>query len=397
MRGTDNMPKRTNFELNTKAVQFNGKPLRMLKAYTNQDYYKHTALTEDKFTYVSFYYMTHQKSLKYNDVTLKTTYGSPKQYGYEFYWKQAKNFYDAYKSLPIESAPLAAYYCMLNAAKSYIAYKDKYVDLFVNDFNGHGLNEDNDDVGENLATIGIKRLGWGVFPHFAKLLDQDFDTKWPAGTSYNVKELLYNLIYVHRAYSMTYTSRSKRVQELFYPLHAGDMPKYYKSNDGKIYLGIQIEKGSSSFDSPTAKSAILASISEEFKFYEFDGEKSFLISIDGAKYNKGSISAEVKSLNNKLRKNFVYIQSDQRLWYLKKNRLSNSGILNVNDMTITIAIMHRISEIVRYKPEQLNRLMQSKENWLLHEFITLSVEQFIDEIACEITGQDIMCVGKKVL
>ena len=60
-----------------------------------------------------------------------------------------------------------------------------------------------------------------------------------------------------------------------------------------------------------------------------------------------------------------------------------------------MAVMHRLSEIARYKPEQLGRLMESKENWLIHEFITLSLDQFIDELAAQITGQEIMCTGVK--
>ena len=54
-----------------------------------------------------------------------------------------------------------------------------------------------------------------------------------------------------------------------------------------------------------------------------------------------------------------------------------------------------VSKIARYKPEQLNRLMKSKENWLLHEFIAQALDQFIDELAAEITKQDIMNAGQK--
>lgn len=67
----------------------------------------------------------------------------------------------------------------------------------------------------------------------------------------------------------------------------------------------------------------------------------------------------------------------------------------MNSMLIILATMHRFSEIVRYKPEQLARLLNSKKNWLIHEFLTMALDQFIDEIATEITGQDIMCTGTK--
>lgn len=65
-------------------------------------------------------------------------------------------------------------------------------------------------------------------------------------------------------------------------------------------------------------------------------------------------------------------------------------MLNLNSMLITTATMHRLSEIVRYRPEQLAHLMDSKESWLIQEFVTLALDQFIDKIAAEIAGHDIM-------
>ncbi len=84
------------------------------------------------------------------------------------------------------------------------------------------------------------------------------------------------------------------------------------------------------------------------------------------------------------------------MWYLKRVKLADSKVINLCDMTLIMVAMHRISEIARYKPEQLSRLMKSKENWLLHEFMSQALDQFIDELAAEITKQDIMCVGNKV-
>ena len=54
-----------------------------------------------------------------------------------------------------------------------------------------------------------------------------------------------------------------------------------------------------------------------------------------------------------------------------------------------MAIMHRLSEIARYKPEQLCRLMNDKESWLLHEYMNSALNQFVDEMASEITGNDV--------
>ena len=49
--------------------------------------------------------------------------------------------------------------------------------------------------------------------------------------------------------------------------------------------------------------------------------------------------------------------------------------------------------IVRYNPQKFEKYMESKQNWLLHEFIEKALYQFIDEISCEITHQEIMSTG----
>lgn len=135
------------------------------------------------------------------------------------------------------------------------------------------------------------------------------------------------------------------------------------------------------------------SISSKFKIS--DDNNFVLQSVNGAKRNQDSLSSEFKNENDELRREFQYIRSSKKLWYLKRTALNHSEVMNLNSMLIIMAAMHRVSEIVRYKPEQMAHLLNSKENWLLHEFLTLALDQFIDELAAEITGQDIMCTGVK--
>jgi len=54
--------------------------------------------------------------------------------------------------------------------------------------------------------------------------------------------------------------------------------------------------------------------------------------------------------------------------------------------TLVLAAMHRLSEICRYQPLQLELFLAGQKNWLLSEFIEMSPIQFIDEMASEITG-----------
>ena len=127
-----------------------------------------------------------------------------------------------------------------------------------------------------------------------------------------------------------------------------------------------------------------------------DDNNFVLQSVNGAKRNQDSLSSEFKAENDELRREFQYIRSSKKLWYLKRTALNHPEVMNLNSMLIIMAAMHRVSEIVRYKPEQMAHLLNSKENWLLHEFLTLALDQFIDELAAEITGQDINVYRSKV-
>lgn len=55
--------------------------------------------------------------------------------------------------------------------------------------------------------------------------------------------------------------------------------------------------------------------------------------------------------------------------------------------------MHWLSELVRYNPAIYNKLLSTKQNWLVKEFLDICLPQFIDAISCEITGSDIMSTG----
>ena len=70
-----------------------------------------------------------------------------------------------------------------------------------------------------------------------------------------------------------------------------------------------------------------------------------------------------------LRNMLHYIRGDSRLWYIKKDIPTNKHIINRNSLTLIFAVMHWMSELVRYNPEKFEKYMRSKQNWLLHEFI----------------------------
>lgn len=89
-----------------------------------------------------------------------------------------------------------------------------------------------------------------------------------------------------------------------------------------------------------------------------------------------------------------YFKGVKTHWYLKKE---NTKSINDKSMsTLTFAIMHRLSELSRYSPNILAKYLESKNNWLLAEFLDKAKYQFIDKISSEITGYDFVA-GKNLV
>jgi hypothetical protein len=75
--------------------------------------------------------------------------------------------------------------------------------------------------------------------------------------------------------------------------------------------------------------------------------------------------------------------------YLKKEG-SHQHRIERSSLTLTFMALHRLSELSRYRPDSLMRHFESRHNWLLSQFIVRGLEQFLDELAAEITGHDFM-------
>jgi len=95
-----------------------------------------------------------------------------------------------------------------------------------------------------------------------------------------------------------------------------------------------------------------------------------------------------------IRKRVCYIRGPMRLWYFKRGVASKHQV-DHSSMVITFAAMHRLSDLARYDPNTLQRYLEGQGNWLLNEFISIALNQFIDEIAAEITGMEFMIPGTR--
>ena len=234
------------------------------------------------------------------------------------------------------------------------------------------LGPDNATV--NLDNEGVRVLSRGIFIALSQHLQDEEMVQ-----DRSMRDLLFNLPCIHRTFCITYPEQ----KDMFIPV----MECHYAVNDAtmRAYL---IGKLSADFDA----SGYLDSLPPTFQLDTARGPGAFR-SVDGVTLS-GVVPTQadielISQLNDRLRCDLHYLAGSQTLWYIKAivpgaNRLKRSPL------TSTLAAMHRLSELSRYKPMRLSRFFEGGENWLLNEFIRMSPPQFIDEVTAQITGEQCM-------
>lgn len=337
------------------------KPVLAHKAIIRPDFKSRTVLVKDTWEYVAMWLKRLQSSQKYDAM---------------FFWEQARHFSDASRQLPKTSSPLASYYCFLNAIKALLTVKR------VGFGRCHGVTGKWISNRACLASEKVTFQQVGVLAALCKYLGESAN-----GQSYSLKDLLYNLPYIHRAYNLTYSSQP----ELFIPV---ENPRFVKKNnateswfcvdvadrryktkhvENKLPTDYERDRG------VTNKFVIRKK--KRFKWYQ-------------PKYHKAASMQRLIDYHRTVRRQLYYIHGDTRLWYLKRSS-GPPGVIQRSSLTITFAAMHRLSELTRYEPKLLAKHFECQHNWLLSEFITTSREQFLDEVSSEITGQDFMTPGRR--
>ena len=286
-----------------------------------------------------------------------------------FYWRQARSFYHAAKDLPIESAPLVLYYCYMNAAKALLAAYGVPFDEH------HGLRAHRMRGGNSkvvLSNEGIKILSRGIAPALSGYLGETEPAQ-----IHSLEDVLYNIVCIHRTYCLTYP----RSTEMFLPLRTTEYVR--DASTGAVHLKALAV---SDIDWRSFRKALPAG------FQALPSPEVGVISTAHVIWSSRSNPTEVeldalRNLNQNLRSHLHYICGGQTLWYLKTD---GARRIARRSMTLTLAAMHRLSEICRYKPAELLSFLNGQKNWLLSEFVGMSCEQYLDEIACEMTGHQIM-------
>lgn len=337
-------------------IQYKNRPLTIHKAVSEPKFNEKTIIVTSTWDYMGLWFKrNHQEKAL-------------------FYWQQAQHFHHATTELPKNSSPLTAYYCILNAAKAFLLAKN------ITFSDNHGVSG-RQRIGHNyLSNEIVKFKGGGVLAELCRHLGESANNE-----EHSLQHILYNMPFIHRAYDLSYDSP----KELFIPIKN---PKIVRSGTtNEAWFSAELEK----------KNSNMTCVNKLYDHYEKDEGVSEKFIIRNKRRFEWVPSDKSKSLKDyqryhkKLRKDLYYINSTQRLWYIKRNNRV-SGFIERSTITLIFAAMHRLSELARYNPERLEKHFEGRYNWLLSEFIGLALLQYIDELSSELTGYEFMPPGRAI-
>ena len=287
-----------------------------------------------------------------------------------FYWNQARVFHNASKGLPTQSAPLLHYYSFMNAVKALLTAKG----ITFNEYHGitaHNMRNATSKL--SLTNEGVKIKQNGVLPSLSAYYGEP-----ESENKFSLQELLFNLPYIHRTYCLTYPSQT----DMFIPIK--DSEFVVNTVTKEAYFRAMLSK---EFSSARVIKRLPASFIE-------DANQGVIRSFTKVSFSRPRkpTQADVNNLlglHNTLRHDLQYINGAQTLWYIK-SVASGPKRISKFPTTLTLAAMHKLSELSRYKPLKLDSFLSGQKNWLLSEFIQQAPNQFFDEIASEITGHQLL-------
>lgn len=285
------------------------------------------------------------------------------------FWSQARRFAEASYDLGPEAAPLLNYYAFLNATKALLATKK------IAGGAHHGVSGNRpENARTNLSAEFINFKTGGVLPDLCRYLGESTQAH-----TYSLKDILWNIPFIHRAFRLTFTSSS----ELFIPLEKSIYVR--KRNSTEAWFEAEVIPRFSDM-------RMLSNIPNSFECCEREGKmivrRKKRFKWFKTRDSRASKSAAVSRLchyHATTRRIVVNISGNRDLWYLKRHQDINPVGMR-HTLVLMFAAMHRLSELSRYDPKGLDRHLSGQANWLLTEFIHGSMDQFIDQISSEITG-----------
>ncbi|SHJ59829.1 YaaC family protein [Aquimarina spongiae] len=277
--------------------------------------------------------------------------------------EQAKNFYNAAESAPLNTKPLLFYYSFLNLSKIVLNLEHNYGQHI---HYLHGISERNNNSfrrsGVTLQPIEKDKIK--VASELYRLFNGvTIDTN----TTINLKNLLSHCVGIHRAYSEIY-----RVSESFCKL---SNVLYFK--DGKE-IGIKAKVQCDGRDITSLKKL----------GYHIEKEEGIPYLIESLNIDKYSPTRQdYYALSQQLIHKGVwyYVGDDGYKMYISKQKQHRYP----TEMIIYWTIFY-LGSITRYRPNLFKEIFNDMEQWLMSEFLTTQPKQFLYLTTAKMLGQKVL-------
>ncbi|MCA4766442.1 hypothetical protein H8Z65_23225 [Mycobacterium avium subsp. hominissuis] len=341
-------------------LTYSNHPVSLKTTIKTPDMRGRTVLVENRWDYVRHFINSLPRGKRKNNEQIL------------FYWNQAEEFYHSSMNLSTVSAPLPLYYSFLNAVKALLIYKNESITHEYHGISGNSIASDKCLLSNEQAKI----LGKGICPEFSKYLGDKLTGI--NGNKYDIDNLLFNLVFLHRAYVTSHNI--KKADELFLPLT--DV-RFERKPNKHLTLVSKIDP---KYSDPKILSRFKCS---KVDIWNKDGEFILTWKNGPTLKDKRAINSEdMKVFHTKLRRYYQEISAGSNSrWYFKN--FEDDNAVDLNPLVIMLIVMHRLSELSRYNPGILSNYLASDQSWLLSEFISLAPFQFINGISAEITSQQL--------
>lgn len=318
--------------------------------------------------------------------------------------KQAKTYYDAAKPLHHRAASLNYYYCFMNLAKAAILCNTPrlYNKRFVHGLSGR--NSDHKNLFDRTSRVFVGTTREGDLNAFDQLYELHYGMGLPNGTFLKIGTLMR---YCSEATNQVQISSGESPKQLpaFYALRVAvpvvegghptfwpliglygsglfdEFPSFSRKLTGEFErVNVPQEAARNMFNIYAEEHARVAYYQSRQVFDDLPGTDVYKVSREKIKAGLGS----------NLYPNYYGDPYDFFVTLPIRSNLQKP----MNESLATYVIMHHLSELVRYRPHYLEKLLSSKEAWALESIIDTAPAMFMRGIVPLITQRDTRIVSR---
>jgi len=311
---------------------------------------------------------------------------------FQAFVRQAKTFYESATQLNYRASALIYYYSFLNLAKAYICLSDP---LLVSSRVMHGLKHAFKPG--KLSTQYVVVENNGVFKKLYELIT---GSKIPSQTQINIARILgYCTDIVHEYTSAGYGNRritpagirllSNASQKISWPMLAVqdfEILSFYKKalKEFNRYFE-QIEPNK------TIVREVFGLYAESLKGYSFFESSKTYSWMQGDLIPVGQMKKDCFSALDKFYESNVY--NDERTILLNAPLRKNLQI-SFNQLLSIYATMFYLGSLVRYRPDYLEKLLDSRDAWIIERFTYSAPSTFLRSMVNLILQQDYIYISR---